>query len=235
MREDTALNPSHSTPRQQTERLATFIGGATLIAYAARQRSWRSIPLALAGAPLVWRGATGHWPVPQALARRAEEAVPAEIEASVTIYRQRQELYDFWRRLENLPRFMDHLESVEDLGDGVSRWTARSPVGRLVEWEAEIVEEQPGQLLSWRSLPDSQVQNAGTVLFEDAPDGRGTVVRVQMDIGPAGNGLGRVLGRVLSPITSQQAHEDLHRFKNLMEAGEVPTTDGQPHNLHDPF
>jgi uncharacterized membrane protein len=241
VREATALESSQSTTHQQAERLAAIIGGATLIAYAAKDRSWRSIPLALAGAPLVWRGATGHWPVPQALTRHTTEAEPAEIEANVTINRPRQELYDFWHRFENLPQFMRHVESVEVLGDGRSRWVARSPLGRPVEWEAEIVDDQAGRLLSWRSLPGSQVQNAGTVLFEEATGGRGTMVTVQMEAGPAGNGLGRLLGRALSPITRQQVQEDLRRFKNLMEAGEIPTTEGQPAghrspiNLHNPL
>lgn len=228
MREAPALHPPQSTTPHRTERLAAVVGGAALVAFAARDRSWRSVGLALAGAPLVWRAATGHWPSPRALAQRSEEPLPAEVETSVTISRPRQELYDFWRRLENLPQFMRHLESVEDLGGGRSRWTARSPVGAPVEWEAEIVEEREGRLLSWRSLPGSQVHNAGSVLFEDAPGGRGTIVRVQMELSPGGNGLGRILGRALGPITSQQVHEDLRRFKSLLEAGEIPTTDGQP-------
>lgn len=241
MREATALQSSQSTTHQQAERLAAILGGATLIAYAARNRSWRSIPLALAGAPLVWRGATGHWPMPQALTRRAVEVEPAEIEANVTISRPRQELYDFWHSFENLPQFMHHVESVEELGDGRSRWVARSPLGRSVEWEAEILADQEGRLLSWRSLPGSQVQNAGTVVFEEATGGRGTMVTVQMEAAPAGNGLGRLLGRALAPITRQQVQEDLRRFKNLMEAGEIPTTEGQPAghrspiNLHNPL
>lgn len=235
MREAATLESPQSTGREEVPhtspmagRLAAMVGGAALVAYAARDRSWRSLGLALAGAPLVYRGATGHWPMGKARGERAAEAAPPLVETSVTVNRPRREVYDFWRRLENLPRFMRHLEAVEERGDGISHWVARSPLGMRVEWDAETVEEREGELLSWRSLPGSQVDNAGSVLFEDAPAGRGTVVRVSMELSPVGNGLGRALGKVLNPITSQQVHEDLRRFKSLVEAGEIPTTEGQP-------
>lgn len=220
-------------------RLVALVGGAALITLAARDRSWRGAGLALAGAPLVWRGATGSWPIHRT-ATDSAEAAPAPIEVSVTIDKPSQELWQFWRRLENLPQFMRHLERVEDLGNGRSHWFAKSPVGLHVDWEAEIVDEREGSFLSWRSLPDSRVHNAGTVFFENDPAGRGTIVRVQMEATP-GHGLGRAVGRVLSPITERQVHEDLRRFKSLMEAGEIPTTDGQPAgrrsalNPHNPF
>jgi uncharacterized membrane protein len=248
VREATALQPLPSTEpfeegsHSSTEaRLAALVGGAALITLAARDRSWRGVGLALAGAPLVWRGATGTWPV-RLTATEAEttaETAPAPIEASLTIGRPRQELYDFWRRLENLPQFMRHLDSVQKIDDRRSHWVGKSPVGR-VEWDAEIVEERAGSFLAWRSLPGSRVHNAGSVSFEDATGGRGTVVSVEMEASP-GNGLGRAVGRVLSGVTERQVHEDLRRFKNLMEAGEIPTTEGQPAgrrsalNLHNPF
>jgi uncharacterized membrane protein len=222
--------------------LAAVVGGAALVALAARDRSWRSIGLAIAGAPLVWRGATGHWPaVPQAVADRFPEQLPPSLEVTLTVNRPRQEVYAFWRRLENLPRFMRHLESVTETGNGRSHWVGKSPVGAKVEWDAEIVDEREGQVLSWRSLPGSQIDNAGSVVFEDAVGGRGTVLRVHLDLDPPGGGLGRAIGRMLSPLTKQQVHEDLRRFKSLIEAGEVPTTDGQPAghrsliNPHNPF
>lgn len=233
MREATALHPPQSTelsagPHTSTEaRLAALVGGAALFTLAARDRSWRGLGLALAGAPLVWRGATGNWPVPRAVAERLPASMPATIETSVTVYRPRQEVWEFWSRLENLPRFMRHLESVEELDDRRSRWVGKSPVGLRVEWEAEIVDEREGHFLSWRSLPGTRVHNAGSVFFEDATGGRGTVVRVQMEVSP-GNGLGRAVGRALAPLTTLQVHEDLRRFKSLLEAGEIPTTDGQP-------
>jgi uncharacterized membrane protein len=204
-------------------RVAATLGGAALLAYASqreRRRSWLGIGMALTGAPLVYRGLTGHWPVSRALAERA--ASPIIVETSVTIYRPAGDLYAFWRQLENLPRFMHGIDEVTQDGNR-SRWVGRMPLGLTMRWEAEIVEDQPGRLLSWRSLPGAQVQTAGSVLFEDATGGRGTVVRVAMEICPPGSGFGRALGKALSPGTGQQVHEDLRRFKSLMEAGEVPT------------
>jgi len=244
------LQSPHSTelsegPHPSTEaRLAALVGGAALITIAARDRSWRGVGLALAGAPLVWRGATGNWPVQRTAtehATEAEAAVPAPITASITIGRPRQELWDFWRRLENLPQFMRNLDSVTKLDERRSHWVGKSPVGR-VEWDAEIVSEREGHSLAWTSLPGSRIHNAGSVSFEDDRGGRGTIVRVEMEASP-GTGLGRAVGRVLSGVTERQVHEDLRRFKNLMEAGEIPTTDGQSagrrsaigKNVHNPF
>lgn len=204
--------------------MAALVGGAALVAIAARDRSWRGVGLALAGAPLVWRGATGNWPHLTSTDSAAQTAAP--IEASVTINRPAEELYRFWRQLENLPRFMRHLESVQEIGDRRSHWVAKSPVGGMrVEWEAEIVDEREGRFLSWRSLPGSRVHNAGSVVFESDGD-RGTIVRVQMEATPAG--LGGAVGRLLAPVTERQVHEDIRRFKSLIETGEIPTTEGQP-------
>lgn len=207
---------------------ALAVSGAVLAAYAFKERSWRAAGMALA-APLVYRTATGRWPVPHQLSERAAEAtssVPAPIETSLTIARSPEELYAFWRQLENLPRFMKNLESVSDLGDGRSHWVGKGMLGFKAEWDAEIVEEREGQLLSWRSLPGAQIHNAGSVLFEKATGGRGTVVRVTFELQAAH--LSRMAGKVLNPVTKQQIREDLRRFKSLMESGETPTTEGQP-------
>jgi uncharacterized membrane protein len=211
------------------------VSGAVLVGYAFKQRSWKAAGVALAGAPLAYRQATGSWPL-----QRSEEALPVTVETSVTISKPREELYSFWRRLENLPRFMRHLDAVTESGDGISHWVGRSPLGK-VEWDAEIVEEREGHLLSWRSLPGSQVHNAGSVFFESAPAHRGTIVRVSFELQPPAGPIGRAVGKVMSPMTEQQVKQDLRRFKNLMETGEIPTTDGQPAgkrpaiNIHNPF
>jgi uncharacterized membrane protein len=207
-------------------RLAATVGGAALLACAAqRRRGWLGLGMALTGAPLVYRGLTGHWPISRSLAERA--TAPIVIEASVTINRSPADLYAFWRRLENLPRFMHGLDSVTEDGNR-SHWVGHTAMGLHREWDAEIVEDRPGTLLSWRSLPGAQVHNAGSVLFEDATGHRGTVVRVTMELSPPGDGLRRAVGKALTPGTAQQVREELRRFKCLMEAGEVPTTESQP-------
>jgi len=213
----TEESPRHQAP-EQPKGLAALLGGAALVAYAVYKGASRSRE----------RDAhTAESPAPR------HEPLPSHIEASLTVGRPAQELYSYWRRFENLPRFMRHLESVTetDTGGGRSHWIAKTPVGSRVEWDAEIVDEREGQLISWRSLPGSQVHNTGSVLFETLPGGRGTTVRTTFDLAPPGGAAGRLAGiatRALGPITKQQVHEDLRRFKNLMEAGEVPTIDGQP-------
>jgi uncharacterized membrane protein len=209
---------------------AMIISGAALVALAARQRSWRTLGLAAASAPIIYRGATGNWPVPERIAERASDAVaPVPIETAITVGRPADELYRFWRQLENLPRFMKNLESVTELDGRRSHWVGKSVIGLKLEWDAEIVEEREGQLLSWRSLPGSQVHNSGTVFFDSSSNGRGTVVRVSMDYQVPGHLLGQAVGKMLSGTTQQQVKEDLKRFKELIETGEIATTDGQPH------
>jgi uncharacterized membrane protein len=210
--EATRSHPGTERIHPQPRGMAALLGGAALVAYAVYKGSSKQ------------REAQHHQASP---APRDEPLLPNEIDASVTILRPRQEVYAFWKRLENLPLFMKHLETVEDLGDRRSRWVARTPAGGRVDWEAETIEERNGELLSWRSLPGSRVYNAGTVLFENTSGGRGTSVRVHLEFVPPGGAAGRIAARLLGPITSQQVREDLRRFKNLMEAGEIPTTSGQ--------
>jgi uncharacterized membrane protein len=186
--------------------------------------------MVLSGAALVALVARNRWSGSQPDDREAfETAVEAEstpsIHTAFTIDKPRAELYSFWRQLENLPRFMKNLIEVTDLGNGRSHWVGKSALGLKAQWDAEIVEEREGQFLSWRSLPGSMISNAGTVSFEDSPSGRGTIVRVTMDVG---TGLGKVASK-LGGANQQEVREDLRRFKELMETGEVATTDGQPH------
>ena len=149
------------------------------------------------------------------------------VRRAVTINRPLPDVYGFWRRLENLPRFMAHLESVTETGDGVSHWVAKAP-GGTVEWDAELVEEREGELLAWRSKPDTAIPNAGEVRFGQAPTGRGTEVHVALTYEPPAGAAGAAFAKLLGEEPDQQVREDLRRFKQVMEAGEVPTTEGQP-------
>lgn len=217
-----------------------IVSGAALVALAARQRPWRSKGGG-GDAQFLDRGRTDEYS--GALRAHSEEdtGAAAPIQTAITIGRPASEVYAFWRQLENLPRFMDNVASVIETGDGRSHWVAKSPLGFRVEWEAEIVEEQEGRLLSWRSLPGAQVHNAGTVHFEEAPGGRGTVVRVSFEY-RAASSIGQAIGKVLKPITKQEVREDLRRLKMLLETGEIPTIEGQTHGtrsligrIHNPF
>lgn len=145
---------------------------------------------------------------------------------ATTINRSIDDVYGFWRGFQNLPRFMRHLESVEILGERRSRWRARGPAGLKVEWEAQMTEDRPNEQISWRSLPGSKVDNSGTVRFRSAPGARGTEVRVELEYRPPAGGVGRNVAWLFGEEPAQQIHEDLHRFKQLMETGEIPLSDG---------
>ncbi len=149
-----------------------------------------------------------------------------QVEQVVTINRSIDEVYGFWRDFANFPRFMRHLEEVEVLNDSRSRWTATAPAGMTVRWDAEIVQDREGEWLAWRSLPGSQVENSGSVRFSPAPGARGTEVRVQLQYTPPAGQVGRVIAKLFGEEPKQQVREDLRRFKQLMEAGEVALSDG---------
>src|SRR5205085_1734457 len=144
-----------------------------------------------------------------------------------TVLRSAEELYRAWRRFENLPHFMENLESVRTLDERRSRWTARGPFGKRFTWDAEIITDRPGEVIAWRSLPGSAVDTAGSVHFEAAPGDRGTVVRVRLKYDPPTGRAGAALARLFQAAPEQQIREDLRRFKQLMEAGEIPTVVGQ--------
>jgi uncharacterized membrane protein len=150
------------------------------------------------------------------------------VNVAITVNRPPEEVYAFWRDFENLPRFMTHLESVQTTGDRRSHWKAKAPAGRTVEWDAELVEDRPGELISWRSLEDADVENSGSVRFSPAPGGRGTEVRVELRYSPPGGGLGVTLAKLFGEEPALQTHDDLRRFKQVLETGEVVRTEGSP-------
>jgi uncharacterized membrane protein len=224
----------------QVERWASAVGGGALALYGLTRGNLPGVALALLGASLVYRGTTGHCYAYQAMGvntATGETENPNvsvrgghgnKVEKSVTINRPPEELYRFWRNFENLPRFMKHLESVKVEGNGRSHWVAKGPAGTSVEWDAEVYNEKENELIAWRSLEGSQVDNAGSVHFEPAASGRGTVVRVVLKYDPPAGKLGAAVARLFGESPAQQIDEDLRRFKQLMETGETATTEGQP-------
>ena len=147
---------------------------------------------------------------------------------SVTINRDRDEVYRYWRELDRLPTFMTHLDSVEQRDDRHSHWVAHAPAGKHVEWDAEIVEDRAGELIQWRSLDGSEVSNGGAVRFMDAPGDRGTEVHVDLHYDPPGGRLGATIAKVFGEEPAQQLRDDLRRFKQVMETGEVVVSEGSP-------
>src|SRR5204863_9344977 len=146
---------------------------------------------------------------------------------TITIQCTQQEPYQFWRNLENLAHVMRHLESVRVQGNR-SHWVAKGPLGMCVEWDAEIYNENPNEMIAWRSLEGAAVDTTGSVHFRPAPGGRGTEVRVVLKYDPPAGKVGASVARLFGNSAAQQVQEDLRRFKQVMEAGEVPTTEGQP-------
>jgi uncharacterized membrane protein len=210
--------------------MAGAIGGPLIALYGLTRGTPGGITLAAAGGYLLYRSLTGHCAAYAALgvttARSAGD--PLHVEKSLTVERPAEELYSFWRDFTKLPRFMKHLESVTVSGDRRSHWVAHGPAGTNVEWDAEITEDRPNELIAWRSLPGADVANAGTVRFEPATGGRGTVVRVAIDYTPPAGALGAAVAKLFGEEPRQQVEGDLRRFKSIMEAGEIPTTTGQP-------
>jgi uncharacterized membrane protein len=212
------------------ERMAGAIGGPLLALYGLTRGTPAGLVLAAGGGYLFYRSLTGHCPIYQSIgittARGADEPVHAE--KSVIINRPAEDLYSFWRNFAQLPRFMKHLEAVRVNGDRRSHWVARGPAGTRVEWDAEITADRPNELIAWRSLEGADVHNSGTVRFDAAPGGRGTVLHVALDYRPPAGALGAAVAQLFGEAPQQQIEGDLRRFKNIMEAGEIPTTSGQP-------
>lgn len=149
-----------------------------------------------------------------------------KVTISTTINALAEELFGFWRNFENLPRVMHHVESVQVISSTHSKWRVRYSDDKHIEWEAEIINEHPNEMIAWRSVEGSEVRHAGTVWFTPAPGGLGTEVKfaVEYEAGKLADGLAKLLR--FSP--EQQMREDLRHFKQWIEAREIPTTAGQP-------
>ena len=222
-----------------TERWSTAFVGGGLATYGLLRRDPVGYALSALGLGLIYRGATGHCSTYQALGINNVAAtdqgevaaklgdVGIKVVHSVTIDKSPDDLYAFWRDFTNLPRIMDHLNSVTVQTIGRSHWVAKAPLGKTVEWDAEIINEVPGQLIAWQSLPGADVDNAGSVRFKPGPTGRGTEVRVELSYAPPAGKVGATVAKLLGEEPTKQLDDDLRHFKQLMEAGERPTTEGQ--------
>jgi uncharacterized membrane protein len=212
----------------QAERIISVIGGTTMAVLAIR--NWNKVygkAFGVLGAILLKRGVTGFCEVNHFMGRNTahKKAAAMEVKATFTINKPREEVYSFWRNLENLPSFMKHLDEVEVLDEKRSSWTAKLPGGvGKVSWEAVIQEEEPNALLSWSSLPGSKIDNAGELRFAEAPRNEGTEVHARISYRlPAGD-VGSLAGKLFNPLVEGMIREDLRRFKSLLETGEIPSS-----------
>jgi uncharacterized membrane protein len=218
-------SPKGSTPHE-LERWAGVAMATAVVAYGLSRRSLSGAALAAAAAPLAYRGVTGAWPgfsngasdtrVALAGGRgiHVREAIRFEVPLEV--------VYVFWRRLENLPLFMTHIQQVRDLGGGRSHWVAEGPADIPVEWDAEIINEVPNKVIGWRSIAGSDIATAGSVHFSTVRQGRSTQVSVNLQYAAPGGRASQLLAFVLGRDPAHMIREDLRRVKQLLEAGEIP-------------
>jgi uncharacterized membrane protein len=220
----------------EAERWLSLVGGGSLVAYGLARRNTAGFGLAALGGSLLWRGMTGHCPMYETLGVNTAErgyakgtgsraGVPYElgirVDHEIHVNKSIDDVYAFWRELSNLSRFMDHLECVKVINDRLSHWTAKGPVGMNVEWDAEIINDIPNTLIGWRSLEGSDVDNGGSVRFE--PRDGGTVVKISMQYNPPAGQLGELIASMFGNNPRKTIAEDLDRFKELMETGNVTT------------
>ncbi len=223
------------------ERWTSAITGGALVTYGLLRRDKAGLGLAALGGGLLYRGSTGHCAAYSALGvSTADGAGPNEaapgvknesgikVKKAITIGKSPEELYAFWRNFENLPKFMRHLQAVTVVDGKKSHWVASAPMGKTVQWDAEIINETPNELIAWRSLPGADVDSAGSVTFKPGPQGRGTEVHVSLSYQPPAGQIGAAFAKLFGEEPNQQIDNDLRHFKNLMETGSLPTTDGQP-------
>ena len=202
----TALNSNETDSRRLMGAVAAVMGVTALDVMAARQLNRNG------------RTMTSE--------QRQRRRGTVQVERAVTINKPVSEVYRFWRQFENFPRFMRHLERVESIDGRRSRWRAKGPAGMRVEWEAEILQDREDEWIAWRSIEGSEIENSGSVRFSPAPGARGTEVRVQLQYAPPAGAVGRLIAKLFGEEPEQQIHDDLRRFKQLMETGEIPISDG---------
>jgi uncharacterized membrane protein len=229
--EEIRYYPSHHLGDRvrQFERWAGFATASAALLYGFRRRSQARVWVAIAAAPLAYRGLVGQWPWVTSAdevqgdtrVALAGETAGIHVREAIRLEKPLSEVFRFWRRLENLPRFMTHLARVTELDDRRSHWVAIGPGGLRVEWDAEIVNEVEDKVLGWRSLPGSDVVTAGSVTFSPTPRGNATQVSVHLQYVPPAGRAGRALSMILGRDPSQMIREDLRHLKQLLETGEI--------------
>jgi uncharacterized membrane protein len=213
------------------------LGGAALLIWGWKRRSWLGVLLSSTGVDLLNWSCTGHYlhetlGVTALTHKGLRALVPHQlgirVERSIAIYRPSDEVYQFFRNFKNFSRFMTHVKDVREVDDKHSRWFVRGPAGVELEWDAEIINDQPNELISWRSIGSADVESTGSVRFQRAPGDRGTFVRVSLNYLPPGGALGAAVAKLFGEEPETQIKDDLRRLKQILEAGEIASTVGQP-------
>lgn len=213
----------------ETERLTSLIGGGALVLMGLRQGSLRGALTALTGGGMIYHGTTSKKSITDTVGEAVSVGQTVKVEKSVSIFNKSpEELYQFWHNFENLPSFMKHLKSVTVINEQRSHWVVNAPGNTTVEWDAEIVVDDPDKkLIAWSSVADATIDNSGFVRFQAGPPGRGTEVKVVLEYNPPGGIVGMTIAKLFGEEPEQQLGDDLRRFKQVMETGEIATTEGQ--------
>jgi uncharacterized membrane protein len=209
------------------ERYISLLAGSALLVSGLQRRS---LALLLGGGAMLYRGATGFCPVYKTLESSGGMDFKTDInlEETITVQKSVEEVYSLWRWVENLPRFMSHLESVTAVTERRSHWVAKIRRPLRLEWDATIVEDQENQRISWHSLPGSRIDHTGSVFFHPVPGRNATEVKVIFSYKPPAGSAGAAIAKLLATLTEHHVREDLRAFKAMLETGEKPTTAGQP-------
>lgn len=238
MEQNQSKSTETTTNISKEERKLSTIGGFVLMTAALGMKKLR-LPLSLISANLFYRGATGQSLIYKLLGKNtavhntdAAISVPHEqgihVSQSITINRPVEEVYDFWRNFENLPRFMEYLESITVESPSQSHWRVKGPVGMTIEWDAEVINDKPNEVIGWRTLKNPYVDHAGSVRFRTAPGNQGTEVNVELEYSPMAGELGAAVAKILGKSPKRQILNSLRQLKQHLEVGEIATTDGQP-------
>jgi len=209
----------------EKERLVSAIAGGALAVYGLSRKSLGGLLLAAFGGALGYRALTGHCDVYERLgidaggAHRNVGNLGVKIDESIVVNAPPQRVYAIWRNLENLPRLLSHVERVEVLDPTRSRWTVKGPAGAQISWDAELINDKPGEIIAWRTTDSTLVNHAGSVTFESA--GQGSRVRVSLQYDPPGGRFGHVAASLVSADAGSQVAHDLGEFKRAVEEGRL--------------
>jgi uncharacterized membrane protein len=208
-----------------TERWISGLAGATLALWGLRRASLPGLAVAATGAAIAWRGLSGWCGLYGALGidraggERTVGNLGVKIDRSVVVAASPERLYRFWRNLENLPRIMSHVERVEVLSPGRSRWRVKAPAGATLEWDAEIINDQPPHLLAWRTVAGAPVAHAGSVRF--VPQGAASRIEVSLQYDPPGGALAHAVAALMDADAGARIEHDLAEFKAALESGRI--------------
>jgi uncharacterized membrane protein len=212
-------NAGDSRNQQEAwQRWAPLVGGSTLALLGLSRRSKAGWALVAAGGALAVAGT-----------RTSKQQSTPFLGATILVNASPQEAFRFWRDLDNAPRWMNHIESVNELGDRKSKWIAVGPMGVKLHWTAEITDQRDGEYIAWRSLPGSDLNVNGRVEFKQAPGNRGTIVSSRMLYSIANSALRGAASGFIGRQAKFFVRQDMRRFKALLETGEIPTIEGQTH------